>query len=183
MFPRVRVHNVVVSACLGVELNLDVIADALSAKVRYRSGRLPRLVFKFESSRVAVLLFGSGRLICVGARSKCEAEKAVLKVTELLRSLGMEVEKPEIAVRNVVASADLRRHVDLEDLCERAGGSASGIIYEPEQFPQLIFRMDSPRTVFLIFSNGKIVCLGAKSTEEVRKAFKKLKSWLKQFVQ
>ena len=157
MFPRVRVHNVVVSACLGVELNLDVIADALSAKVRYRSGRLPRLVFKFESSRVAVLLFGSGRLICVGARSKCEAEKAVLRVVELLRSL--------------------------EDLCERAGVSASRLIYEPEQFPQLIFRMDSPRTVFLIFSNGKIVCLGAKSTEEVRKAFKKLKSWLKQFVQ
>ena len=26
MFPGVRVHNVVVSACLGVELNLDVIA-------------------------------------------------------------------------------------------------------------------------------------------------------------
>ena len=182
MFPGVRVHNVVVSACLGVELNLDVIADALSAKVTYRSGRLPRLVFKFESSRVAVLLFGSGRLICVGARSKCEAEKAVLKVVELLRSLGMEVEKPEITVRNVVASADLGRHVDLEGLCERAGVSASRLIYEPEQFPQLIFRMDSPRVVFLIFSNGKIVCLGAKSTEEVRKAFKKLKSWLKQFV-
>lgn len=38
MFPGVRVHNVVVSACLGVELNLDVIADALSAKVTYRRG-------------------------------------------------------------------------------------------------------------------------------------------------
>jgi len=94
----------------------------------------------------------------------------------------MEVEKPEITVRNVVASADLGRHVDLEGLCERAGVSTSRLIYEPEQFPQLIFRMDSPRAVFLIFSNGKIVCLGAKSTEEVRKAFKKLESWLKQFV-
>jgi len=60
----------------GVELNLDVIADALSARARYRSGRLPRLVFRFESSRVAVLLFRSGRLICVEAKSEDEAEKA-----------------------------------------------------------------------------------------------------------
>ena len=76
MVPEVRVHNVVVSACLGVELNLDVIADALLARVTYRSGRLPRLVFRFESSRVAVLLFRSGRLICVEAKSEDEAEKA-----------------------------------------------------------------------------------------------------------
>lgn len=162
---------------------MDVIADALSAKVTYRSGRLPCLVFKFESSRVAVLLFGSGRLVCVGGRSKCEAEKVVLKVVKLLRSLGMEVEKPEIIVRNVVASVDLGRHVDLEGLCEGAGGSDSMLIYEPEQFPQLIFRVDSPRVVFLIFSNGKVVCLGAKSMEEVHEAFKKLEGWLKQFIQ
>ena len=77
----------------------------------------------------------------------------------------------------------LRRPVDLEGLCERAGVSASRLIYEPEQFPQLIFRMDSPRVVFLIFSNGKIVCLGAKSTEEAHEAFKKIEGWLKQFIQ
>ena len=39
------------------------------------------------------------------------------------------------------------------------------------------------RVVFLIFSNGKIVCLGAKSTEEAHEAFKKLEGWLKQFIQ
>lgn len=36
------------------------------------------------------------------------------------------------------------------------------LMYEPEQFPGAMFRMDNPKVVFLIFSTGKIVCVGAK---------------------
>jgi transcription initiation factor TFIID TATA-box-binding protein len=39
------------------------------------------------------------------------------------------------------------------------------IVYEPEQFPGLIYRMDSPNAVLLIFSSGKLVCTGARKKE------------------
>ena len=40
-------------------------------------------------------------------------------------------------------------------------------MYEPEQFPGLMYRMESPKVVFLIFSTGNIVCVGAKTEDEV----------------
>jgi len=48
------------------------------------------------------------------------------------------------------------------------------VMYEPEVFPGLIYRMQDPKTVFLIFSTGKVVCTGAKSKKIVRDAFLKL---------
>ena len=72
MLPEVRIHNIVVSAILGVELNLDVIADAFPQRVRYRR-KPPSVVFRLENSRVVVLLFENGKLVCVGAKSKGEA--------------------------------------------------------------------------------------------------------------
>ena len=47
-------------------------------------------------------------------------------------------------------------------------------MYEPEVFPGLIYRMQDPKTVFLIFSTGKVVCTGAKEKEVVHEAMIKL---------
>jgi len=64
-----RVLNVVVSGSLGVELNLDTIAMAFPKNTRYWRGALPRIVFRLENSRIAILLFRNGKLVCVGAKS------------------------------------------------------------------------------------------------------------------
>jgi len=40
-------------------------------------------------------------------------------------------------------------------------------MFEPEQFPGLIYRMDEPKVVFLLFMSGKCVCTGARSEEDV----------------
>ena len=47
-------------------------------------------------------------------------------------------------------------------------------LYEPEVFPGLIYRMEVPKVVFLIFASGKIVCVGAKSEDDVQEAVKLL---------
>jgi len=53
-------------------------------------------------------------------------------------------------------------------------------MYEPEQFPGAIYRMDSPHVVFLIFSNGKIVCVGAKKEEQIYDAAENLRQRLEE---
>ena len=53
-------------------------------------------------------------------------------------------------------------------------------MYEPEQFPGAIYRMDDPKVVFLIFSSGKLVCAGAKKEEEIYRAVDKLVLTLKE---
>jgi transcription initiation factor TFIID TATA-box-binding protein len=47
-------------------------------------------------------------------------------------------------------------------------------MYEPEQFPGLIYRMEEPKVVILLFSTGKLVCTGATKEEDVYLAVAKL---------
>ena len=53
-------------------------------------------------------------------------------------------------------------------------------MYEPEQFPGLIYRMDDPKVVILLFASGKLVCTGAKKEAEVHRAVAKLQETLEE---
>jgi len=174
---KVRVLNVVVSGSLGRKVDLWAVASAFPS-VEYRPEMFPGVVFRLENPKATVLLFENGKFVCSGAKSEREAEEAVLRLAELLRASGIEVEKPRIKVTNIVATGDLEGHIDLYGLCDRAGATASTLLYEPEQFPAAVYRMENPRVAFLLFSTGKIICAGAKRTEEIHEAFKKLKQWL-----
>ena len=54
--------------------------------------------------------------------------------------------------------------------------------YEPEQFPGLVYKLKEAKATFLLFSNGKVVCTGTKSEEEVNLAVDKLIENLKKVV-
>ncbi len=41
--------------------------------------------------------------------------------------------------------------------------------YEPEQFPGAIFRIDSPKAVIILFKNGKMICTGTNSEDNIKK--------------
>jgi transcription initiation factor TFIID TATA-box-binding protein len=114
-------------------------------------------------------------MICTGARSEKEAERALRKLVNVLKEGGILIlEKPEIKIVNVVATANLMGSVDLLELYESERSMRGRIVYEPEQFPGLIYRMEDPRAVYLIFSSGKLVCTGAKREEDVHQAVIKL---------
>ena len=51
----------------------------------------------------------------------------------------------------MVASGDLKNNVDLET----AADLLENVMYEPEQFPRLIYRMRDPKTVLLLFASAR----------------------------
>ena len=57
---------------------------------------------------------------------------------------------------------------------EVAADVLDNVMYEPEQFPGLIYRMQDPKTVLLLFTSGKLVCTGAKSKEMVYESVAKI---------
>jgi len=115
--------------------------------------------------------------VCTGAKSERQARKAVMKVVDELKGNGIVIlSKPEIQIQNMVTSVGLGGRVDLE----KATYSLKRTMYEPEQFPGLIYRMDDPKVVILIFSSGKLVCTGAKKEEEVHRAVTKLQETLEE---
>ena len=78
--------------------------------------------------------------------------------------------KAIINIQNVVASATLNQKVDLNAVVK----SNPGVEYRPEQFPGLIYRMDEPKVVILLFASGNLVCTGAKKEQDVYDAVHKL---------
>jgi transcription initiation factor TFIID TATA-box-binding protein len=110
-------------------------------------------------------------MVCTGAKSEQEAYKAVMTVVKELKKGGIPIiGKPVLKVVNIVAAVSLGGIIDLEP----ATTALERTMYEPEQFPGLIYRMDEPKVVILIFASGKLVCTGAKKEKEVYDAVRKL---------
>lgn len=69
----------------------------------------------------------------------------------------------EIHIQNVVASTSIGDDLDLNQISVAFPNAE----YEPEQFPGLVFRIETPKTAALLFRSGKVVCTGAKSVDQV----------------
>jgi transcription initiation factor TFIID TATA-box-binding protein len=166
----VEIQNVVAVANLGQNLDLVSILNVTPA-ARYNPQEFPGLVYPLKNPRTSTLLFSSGKMVCTGAKSSRSAKAAIARIITQLKAKGIVIlRKPEVRVENIVATGDLGGFIDLEDLAERLPKT----IYEPEQFPGLIYRMDEPKTVFLIFASGKLVCAGAKTETDVNLAVSRL---------
>ena len=73
-----------------------------------------------------------------------------------------------IEISNLVITTDYESPVDLNSLVLALPFEKTE--YEPEQFPGLIYRIDDPSAVCLVFSSGKCVITGTKSPDEANEA-------------
>jgi len=172
---RVQIQNVVVTGDLHQNLDLHSVLNA-SIGAEYNPQRFPGLIYRLKMPKTSTLLFSTGKMVCTGARSERSARTAIRRIVNELKAHGIViVRNPEVSIQNIVATGDLNCTLDLEDVAERL----TRTIYEPEQFPGLIYRLDAPKTVFLIFASGKLVITGAKREVEVGLAVGKLQETLK----
>ncbi len=173
----ISIENVVASASLDQKIDLLAIMKVFR-NVEYRPKQFPGLVFRLKRPKTATLIFGSGKMVCTGAKSEKMAKRAVNKVVRELKNNGIIIlGKPKIVIQNIVASANLHGKIDLET----AADIMDNVMYEPEQFPGLIYRMGEPKVVMLLFASGKLVCTGAKHEDMVKEAVEKLHEILKDY--
>jgi transcription initiation factor TFIID TATA-box-binding protein len=166
----IKIQNVVSAATLNQKVDLNAVVKGYPC-VEYRPDQFPGLVFKLKRPKTATLIFSTGKMVCTGAKSGKESRRAIMKVVKELKKGGIIIiSKPDLRVVNIVASASLGGKVDLE----KAVTTLRKAIYEPEQFPGLIYRMDEPKVVILIFASGSLVVTGAKKEQNVYDAVHKL---------
>jgi len=170
----VKIQNVVAVATLDQKIDLLAIMKAFR-NVEYRPKRFPGLVFRLKRPKTATLIFTTGKMVCTGAKSEKQARSAVKKVVRELKTNGIIIlGKPKIVIQNMVASANLHGKIDLETMSD----ILENVMYEPEQFPGLIYRMTEPKVVLLVFASGKLVITGAKREEQVHEAADKIRAIL-----
>ena len=83
---KVQLENIVASAKLDRELNLNNIAFTLE-NTEYEPEQFPGLVYRIDDPKVTFLLFGSGQIICTGGRSIQDVKRAVSKADKKLKNL------------------------------------------------------------------------------------------------
>ena len=71
-----------------------------------------------------------------------------------------------------MTSADLDSRINLNKIA--MSFNLDKIEYEHEQFPGLVYRLDDPKVVMLLFWSGKLIVTGGKVPEEARRAVQKI---------
>lgn len=84
--PTFEVVNLVASAELGMEIDLYGLAK-ISHDIDYEPEQFPGAIYKVNEPKLkaALLLFNSGKIICTGAKTKEDVEKAVDHAVQLVR--------------------------------------------------------------------------------------------------
>ncbi len=164
---KTKIQNIVLSVTYDdTRFNLDKLSRSLEGAA-YDPEVFPGITYKSLNPPASFLIFSSGKMNCVGARSMKEAHEAIANLTKKLKRAHMKVKSdPKVKVQNIVASVDFGRKFDLEQIARRFENTE----YEPEVFPGLVFRLAEPKAVLLIFVSGKGVCAGVKSLKEVKTA-------------
>lgn len=176
MVGKIKIENVVASTDIKKVISLDKLLNILEAS-EYEPEQFPGLVYRLDDPKVATLIFRSGKIICVGARSIAAAKIALRKTVKNIKKVGIRVNENKIRVKieNIVVAINFGKELNLDQLAFQLEDSE----YEPEQFPGLVYRIQNPKVAFLLFSSGRLVCAGAKSLDNVRAAVKILESRLK----
>ena len=78
-------------------------------------------------------------------------------------------------IENVVSTAKLGYQLNLREIALQAINAE----YNPKRFSAVIKKIKEPKTTALIFSTGKIVCLGAKNEIESKKSCRKFAKIIK----
>ena len=169
-----KIENVV--ATVNVEINneekkldLNMMARKYS-DVEYNPERFSGLIMRFPEPKGTMLIFASGKMVLTGLKDAKFAKPVADLVIEKLHECNFDISEPEITIQNIVASGALNVMIDLN----MAAVIMENAMYEPEVFPGLIYRMQNPYSVCLIFSTGKVVCTATKNKEMLAKAMANL---------
>jgi transcription initiation factor TFIID TATA-box-binding protein len=171
---QIEIQNVVASTALSSQLDLRVIADQLDG-AEYAPDEFPGLIYRLKKPKTAILLFHSGKVVCTGGKSQKDVEESIRTISRMVRKTGQKVtSRPVIEIQNIVSTADLESDLDLNAIAVTLG--LDRVEYEPEQFPGLVYRLEQPRVVILLFGSGKLVLTGARKPSDAQQAAELVKS-------
>lgn len=185
------IQNIVSTADLCCEMNLKEIALRAQNTI-YNPKRFSGLIMRIKDPKTTALIFSNGKIVCLGAKTEEESEKACRKYGKILKNMNYPVKFKNFKIQNIVSSCRLDFEIPLVRLYIHMKKYLpnSTVNYEPELFPGLIYRYmnkkkendnQSLNIVYLIFKSGNIVIAGAKNRHQIFESFENVFTLLSQF--
>ena len=166
-------QNIVVKADLGINPDLSLDLEKITKtidNVEYDKKRFPGLFLRILDPKCVAIIFRNGKMILSGLKSFNNIDIIISRIISEFKSkvkikINIKAVKSEIV--NIVTTAELDDRIDLD----LAAIKLENIIYEPEIFPALIYKSETPvKCVFLVFNNGKMVLTGIKEADSIEPA-------------
>ena len=158
---------------------LDLKTIALKARnAEYNPKRFAAVIMRIREPKTTALIFSSGKMVVTGAKDETQARNAARKFTRIIQKIDFPAKFSDFKIQNLVASVDVKFPIRLEGLAQNHFTFSS---YEPEVFPGLIYRMMNPKVALLIFVSGKLVLTGARTRDDIKRAYEKIYPVLKEF--
>jgi transcription initiation factor TFIID TATA-box-binding protein len=108
---KIQIENIVASAQIPARLDLDKIAFELENS-EYEPNQFPGLVYRMKDPKAALLLFGSGKVICTGIRKIEDVEYAMEFVFKKLKSIDALKKQSIDAVKKKSIDALKKQSID-----------------------------------------------------------------------
>lgn len=118
------------------------------------------------------------QLIVTGAKNEDDCRTAARKYVGIIQKIGFPAHFTDFKIQNMTATCDMGFPIRLEGFLYK---HATHSTYEPELFPGLVYRMESPKVVLLIFVSGKVVITGAKSGQDLEQSLQNIYEHLLEF--
>jgi transcription initiation factor TFIID TATA-box-binding protein len=168
--PPIKVENVVAVAMLGVDIPLEKLVSQTDS-ANYEPEPFSGLVYRTGERGVAALIFSSGKIVCTGTKSVKDAQETVRKVVDRVMKIGVDVPAGyAIDIENITASSRLDARFSLKDVAF----SLENAEYDPAKYPGLIYKIPDPAVSVMLFADGKILCSGARSVDDIKHALRQL---------
>lgn len=145
----IDLRNVVCTFDLGVTVNCCVVAQLLSA--RYDNKCFPACVHYDQKYHTSAQIFGTGRVVIVGARRAPIGQLAAQNLASALQAAGMQTRLYNFHVTNSVCNIDTNTKIDLQKMYRKlqympevVDAKQRVAMLKSDQFPGMSFAIASP---------------------------------------
>lgn len=169
-----EIVNIVATGTLNFdELDIEQLHKDLGEDIsRLKPGRLD---VEFDEDTPLIMIYPAGTFTIPGADSLENLHDTRDRFLSLLQRVSDgRISGETFSVKYMVFMSDFGDSINLSTLSIKLG--LENVEYEPEQFPGLIYRVDDPDGVVLIFSSGKVLFTGFEDMEEAEVVEKQLKA-------
>lgn len=169
----VKIEKLVATADLEMDIDIENLS-AMLPNSKYEMEKLPALIWELPDSTQTALLFRNGKIVLIGACDLNEYAPTFRLVVEKLKELQLlsttkenKLKKTKLEIMNIIASYNLDRELELEDIMIKLESLGGDVEYDPESFPALIYKSDTVTAVIL--KNGKIIYTGSTDLKEIER--------------
>lgn len=169
------IASVVVSGYIEGQINLEKTSSVLR-EVEYEPEIMPFAIYRVSVPKQTIIVW-SNRVRSMGQKTLVNAKESLknfIRLLELNRCIEGDSKIKRYIVENIVATSSLKISFNFEIISHFLENS----IYEPEQFPGIIYKPEKKGITFLIFASGKIVIVGGRSEEHIQVSLNDLLSKL-----